>query len=109
MIQNEDSPFCQYSDKWRANDWRPRLRATAEIANVSLWKRLHAALASQDPDLPRRVADLIRGRHQLPYLARAVSGTELTGACSGIRTGRVAGLGVRASRITLAFYVFLSA
>jgi HD superfamily phosphohydrolase len=36
---------------------------------------VHRVLAADDPDLPRRVAGLIRGEHQLPYLARAVSGT----------------------------------
>ncbi|MCC6523534.1 MAG: HD domain-containing protein [Polyangiaceae bacterium] len=32
-------------------------------------------LRAEDSELPRRVAGLIRGRHELPYLARAVSGT----------------------------------
>src|SRR5262245_49441380 len=32
-------------------------------------------LREDDAELPRRVAALIRGRHELPYLARAVSGT----------------------------------
>ena len=32
-------------------------------------------LARDDAELPRRVAALVRGRHELPYLARAVSGT----------------------------------
>lgn len=32
-------------------------------------------LASFDASLPRRVSELIRGRHDLPYLAKAVSGT----------------------------------
>lgn len=36
---------------------------------------VHRTLAADDPGLPRRVADLIRGEHELPYLARAVSGT----------------------------------
>jgi HD superfamily phosphohydrolase len=36
---------------------------------------VHRVLAAQDPELPRRVAALIRGEHPLPYLARAVSGT----------------------------------
>jgi HD superfamily phosphohydrolase len=31
-------------------------------------------LSSVDPGLPARVADLVHGRHQLPYLAKAVSG-----------------------------------
>ncbi|MGH7435450.1 MAG: HD domain-containing protein [Polyangiaceae bacterium] len=31
-------------------------------------------LASEDASLPGRVADLVHGRHELPYLAKAVSG-----------------------------------
>ena len=36
---------------------------------------MHRTLAADDPGLPRRVADLIRGEHELPCLDRAVSGT----------------------------------
>ncbi len=36
--------------------------------------RVHAILRELDPELPNRVADLVHGRHPLPYLARAVSG-----------------------------------
>jgi len=36
---------------------------------------VHRILSRDDPELPRRVAGLVRGEHQLPYLARAVSGT----------------------------------
>ncbi len=36
---------------------------------------IHAVLAKVDSTLPSRVADLVRGRHQLTFLARAVSGT----------------------------------
>ncbi len=36
---------------------------------------VHRVLTAHDPDLPRRVAALIRGEHPLPYLARTVSGT----------------------------------
>ncbi|PKN44544.1 MAG: hypothetical protein CVU63_10280 [Deltaproteobacteria bacterium HGW-Deltaproteobacteria-20] len=36
---------------------------------------VHAVLARQDPGMPSRVAELIAGRHALPCLARAVSGT----------------------------------
>lgn len=36
---------------------------------------VHRELVRDDPELPRRVARLIRGEHPLPYLARAVSGT----------------------------------
>lgn len=36
---------------------------------------VHRVLVADDPELPKRVAALIRGEHPLPYLARAVSGT----------------------------------
>jgi hypothetical protein len=36
---------------------------------------VHRVLSADDAHLPRRVADLIQGRHALPYLAKAVSGT----------------------------------
>jgi hypothetical protein len=36
---------------------------------------VHGILVADDPYLPQRVAELIRGRHPLPYLAKAVSGT----------------------------------
>ncbi|RYE94092.1 MAG: HD domain-containing protein [Myxococcales bacterium] len=35
---------------------------------------VHRALAQGDPGRPARVAELIHGRHELPYLAHAVSG-----------------------------------
>jgi hypothetical protein len=35
---------------------------------------VHQTLARSDPGRPARVAELIHGRHELPYLARAVSG-----------------------------------
>jgi HD superfamily phosphohydrolase len=35
---------------------------------------VHRELARIDPDLPPRVVDLVHGRHDLPYLAKAVSG-----------------------------------
>jgi HD superfamily phosphohydrolase len=35
---------------------------------------VHRVLASIDSTLPRRVVDLVHGRHELPYLAKAVSG-----------------------------------
>jgi uncharacterized protein len=35
---------------------------------------VHAVLTSVDAALPSRVVDLVHGRHELPYLARAVSG-----------------------------------
>jgi HD superfamily phosphohydrolase len=36
---------------------------------------VHRVLKALDPQLPDRVAELVFGRHELPYLARAVSGT----------------------------------
>jgi len=36
---------------------------------------VHRILTEDDPELPRRVADMVRGEHPMPYLARAVSGT----------------------------------
>lgn len=36
---------------------------------------VHRVLASEDGGMPARVAALVRGRHPLPYLAKAVSGT----------------------------------
>ena len=35
---------------------------------------VHAVLAAADASLPSRVAELVRGRHELAYLAKAVSG-----------------------------------
>jgi uncharacterized protein len=35
---------------------------------------VHRVLAAVDPLLPSRVVDLVHGRHELPYLANAVSG-----------------------------------
>lgn len=36
---------------------------------------VHRVLISADPYLPQRVAELVRGEHELPYLAKVVSGT----------------------------------
>ena len=36
---------------------------------------VHQVLAGLDPQMPSRVAALVRGEHELPYLAKAVSGT----------------------------------
>jgi HD superfamily phosphohydrolase len=36
---------------------------------------VHRILVADDPHLPQRVADLVGGRHELPYLAKIVSGT----------------------------------
>ncbi len=35
---------------------------------------VHAILAAYDPQMPARVADLVHGKHPLPFLAKAVSG-----------------------------------
>ena len=37
--------------------------------------QVHQVLAHEDVNLPRRVVELVRGQHALPYLANAVSGT----------------------------------
>ncbi|MGH7282341.1 MAG: HD domain-containing protein [Polyangiaceae bacterium] len=36
---------------------------------------VHKKLAALDPQMPERVAALVRGEHELPFLAKAVSGT----------------------------------
>lgn len=36
---------------------------------------VHRLLAAEDPERPARVEGLVHGRHRLPYLAKAVSGT----------------------------------
>src|SRR5205814_9777287 len=36
---------------------------------------VHQVLAKLDPGMPARVAALVNGEHELPYLAKAVSGT----------------------------------
>jgi hypothetical protein len=36
---------------------------------------VHRVLSADDPHLPQRVADLVAGRNDLPYLAKSVSGT----------------------------------
>ncbi len=36
---------------------------------------VHKVLVDLDPGMPERVAALVRGEHELPYLAKAVSGT----------------------------------
>jgi HD superfamily phosphohydrolase len=36
---------------------------------------VHKILIADDPHLPQRVAGLVRGHHELPYLAKIVSGT----------------------------------
>jgi uncharacterized protein len=36
---------------------------------------VNRVLCDEDADMPARVAELVAGRHELPYLARAISGT----------------------------------
>ncbi|MCS6901626.1 MAG: HD domain-containing protein [Myxococcales bacterium] len=55
-------PSIPYHEEWSL---RVLLDPSTEV---------HRTLAQTDPGRPARVADLIRGRHELPYLARAVSG-----------------------------------
>lgn len=55
-------PAVPYHEEW---SMRVLLDPATEV---------HRTLAQTDPGRPARVADLIRGRHELPYLARAVSG-----------------------------------
>jgi len=52
----------------RHEEWSTRiiLDGDSEVSKV---------LAAEDPSLPARVAELVLGRHELAYLARAVSGT----------------------------------
>jgi HD superfamily phosphohydrolase len=49
-------------------DWSARIVTTPST-------EVYQVLAKVDPELPGRVAALIRGEHELPYLAHAVSGT----------------------------------
>ncbi len=49
-------------------EWSTRIVLSPET-------EVHQVLAKTDPALPERVASLIRGEHELPYLAHAVSGT----------------------------------
>lgn len=49
-------------------DWSARIALTPST-------EVHGVLRNVDPQLPARVAALIRGEHELPYLAHAVSGT----------------------------------
>lgn len=55
----------------------PRLPAHEEWSSRVLLDPstdVHRILADGDPGRPMRVAELVHGRHELPYLARAVSG-----------------------------------
>src|SRR5262245_59114366 len=64
--------------------WPATERAEARAGTHEWWTErilldpasdVHRVLATDDAHLPTRVADLIRGRHDLTYLAKAVSGT----------------------------------
>lgn len=55
-------------DAPRHEDWSSRVVLDPD-------SEVHRVLAGYDPGLPARVEALIHGRHELPYLARAVSGT----------------------------------
>jgi HD superfamily phosphohydrolase len=55
-------PAVPYHEEW---SMRVLLDPSTEV---------HRTLAQTDPGRPARVAGLLRGRHELPYLARAVSG-----------------------------------
>ncbi len=52
----------------RHEDWTTRIVLDPATA-------VHKILASDDANLPARVAGLVGGAHELPYLAKAVSGT----------------------------------
>jgi hypothetical protein len=52
-----------------------RHEAWTERILLDAGSEVHQVLVRDDPNLPRRVADLVAGRHELPYLAKAVSGT----------------------------------
>jgi HD superfamily phosphohydrolase len=52
----------------RHEEWTERIVLSPET-------EVHQVLSQADPGMPDRVARLVRGRHSLPYLARAVSGT----------------------------------
>lgn len=53
----------------------PRHESWTERILLDPGSDVHRVLIADDPYLPQRVADLIRGKHPLPYLAKAVSGT----------------------------------
>ena len=56
--------------------------------------RVHAVLAAHDPSMPDRVAALVAGNHDLPYLARAVSGTYDVDRCDYLlRDAHATGVG----------------
>jgi HD superfamily phosphohydrolase len=55
-------------DSKKHEDWTSRI-----VLDPST--EVHAVLSRFDPGLPERVVDLVHGRHELTFLARAVSGT----------------------------------
>lgn len=55
-------------DSKKHEDWTTRI-----VLDPST--EVHAVLQRFDPGLPERVVDLVHGRHELTFLARAVSGT----------------------------------
>lgn len=55
-------------------DAPPHEEWTARIV-LDPHSEVHKVLRAESQELPERVADLVRGRHELRYLARAVSGT----------------------------------
>ncbi|HEV8548004.1 MAG TPA: HD domain-containing protein [Polyangiaceae bacterium] len=55
---------------------------------------VHRVLAGIDSELPSRVAELVRGRNELPYLARAVAGTVDVDRCDYLlRDAHATGVG----------------
>jgi hypothetical protein len=53
----------------------PRHEVWTERILLDSASEVHRLLAELDSHLPARVASLVRGQHELPYLARTVSGT----------------------------------
>ena len=53
----------------------PKHEAWSEAILLDPKTEVHKVLSAGDPGRPSRVAELVHGRHELPYLARAVSGT----------------------------------
>lgn len=53
----------------------PRHERWTEMIVMDPSTEVHQVLIADDPKLPQRVAKLIRGQHELPYLARTISGT----------------------------------
>lgn len=64
---------------------------------------VHGVLTAQDPGMPNRVAQLVAGHHDLPYLARAVSGTYDVDRCDYLLRDAHA-TGVRYGHFDLAWF-----